>query len=61
MVHNIDGIYLISASQVWRPGAFESEQAARLGQRLDDAVIQGLQDSVNPGGVITLEMVQAHV
>jgi len=42
-----DGTCTISADRVWRPGVFESEKAARMGQRLLDEEIQELQDEVN--------------
>jgi hypothetical protein len=42
-----DGAFVISAYQCWRPGVFESEKAARMGQRLLDEEICALQDAVN--------------
>lgn len=50
--------YSISSHQVWRPGVYDSERAARYAFRFDDGVLQALQDSVNPGGVITFEMLR---
>jgi hypothetical protein len=58
MLHkNTDGTILISASQVWRPGRYESEKVARKAQRLDDSILQSLQDAANLRGdeVITNE------
>lgn len=46
-----DGGYAISTGRMgtgcWRPGIFESAEAARLGLKLPDAEIQALQDIVN--------------
>jgi hypothetical protein len=50
--------YQISSHQVWLPGVYDSERAARYACRFKDADLQALQDSVNPDGVITFEMLQ---
>ena len=57
-IHKVDNHYVISSRQVWMPGAYESERAARYAFRFTDAELQALQDSVNPGGVITFVMLQ---
>ena len=66
MIHkHKDGSCSISADQVWRPGIFESEKAARMGQRLLDEEISALQNIVNEREadpakrVITEEMIRA--
>lgn len=53
-----DGTYAISSRHVWRPGIYESERAARYAYRFSDEELQALQDSVNPGGVITFAMLR---
>lgn len=58
-VHKADDFYLISDRDVWRPGLYATIEAAQLALQIeDDEVLRSLQDSVNPGGVIALEMVQ---
>lgn len=42
----------------WMPGIYDSEEAARYAGEFGDEVLQALQDSVNPGGVITYAMLQ---
>jgi len=66
MIHkHEDGSCSISADQCWRPGVFESEKAARMGQRLLDEEINALQDAVNAREadpakrLITEEMIRA--
>jgi hypothetical protein len=59
-IHRIrEGQYGISSHHCWRPGCFESERAAKYAFRFPDEILQRLQDSVNPSGVITFEMLQA--
>jgi len=62
-IHRIDAdgevSYVISSRSVWLPGVYASERAARYAFRFSNATLQALQDSVNPGGVITFEMLQA--
>lgn len=53
-----DGLYVISSHMVWRPGVYDSERAARYAFRFNDSDLQSLQQSVNPGGVITFEMLK---
>ena len=53
-----DGVFAISSHQVWRPGAYEDERAARFAFRFGDETLQKLQDAANAragatGGVIT--------
>jgi hypothetical protein len=58
-VHRIeDNVYVISSNEVWRPGAYESRDAAITALSFPDEVLQKLQDSVNPNGVITIEMLK---
>lgn len=56
--HATDLEYQISSHDVWRPGVYDSERAARYAFRFDDGDLQALQDSVNPGGIITFEMLR---
>lgn len=39
--------YQISSYQVWRPGVYDSERAARYAFRFYDEDLQALQDSIN--------------
>jgi hypothetical protein len=55
---NDDGNFVISAYQCWRPGCYESERAAKYAFRFSDKELKELQESVNPNGVITFEMLQ---
>jgi hypothetical protein len=49
--------YLISwDSGGWMPGIYDSEKAAQYAGEFSDDILQSLQDSVNPDGVITYEM-----
>jgi len=59
MIVPVDNHYVISSRGAWRPGAYDTQRAARYAQRLSDEQLQRLQDSVNPDGVITFEMLQA--
>ncbi len=54
-----NGHYVISSHHVWVPGSYDSERAAKYAFRFTDEVLRGLQESVNPGGVITFEMLQS--
>ncbi len=59
MIQKIDdSCYVISSHHAWLPGAYESERAARYAFRFSHEQLQKLQDSVNPGGIITLEMLK---
>ena len=58
MIYKVKDHYVISSSHVWMPGAYDSERAAKYAFRFPDKVLRRLQDSVNPGGVITYEMLQ---
>lgn len=60
MITRVGDGYVISANRCWRPGAFATERAARMGQRRSDEQLQRLQDAVNPGGVITEAMLRAN-
>ena len=59
MIHKIDAGYVISSRGTWLPGCYESEQAARYAFKFSTATLQLLQNSVNPGGVITFAMLQS--
>ncbi len=52
-------IYCISSHRCWMPGCYDSERAAKYAFRFKDEDLRKLQDSVNPDGVITFEMLQA--
>ena len=58
MIHGVNGYFVISSHEVWLPGVYESERAARYAFRFSDARLQALQGSVNPGGIITYKMLQ---
>lgn len=50
--------FVISSNEVWLPGSYESRKAANYAFRFSCGVLQKLQDSVNPGGTITFQMLQ---
>jgi len=50
--------WCISECQCWLPGVYDSEEAARLAFSLDDGVLLSLQESVNPGGMINIDMIK---
>lgn len=58
MIHKVDPGWVISSGGTWLPGCYDSERAARYAFRFKDAELQRLQDSVNPGGIITFDMLQ---
>jgi len=56
MIHRIEeGVYVISAHNVWRPGAYDSKATARKAIRRKDAELAVLQSSKKVGCVITSE------
>ncbi len=57
-IHQVDDVFCISSHQCWLPGTYESERAANYAFRFPDEVLTELQESVNPGGIITFEMLQ---
>lgn len=58
-VHPVGDNYAISDQGVWLPGSYATFEAGRLALTVkDDKILQELQDSVNPGGTITLEMLR---
>jgi hypothetical protein len=50
--------YVISSYQVWRPGCYDTRKTANYAFRFTDEVLSELQESVNPGGTITYEMLK---
>jgi len=58
MIQQVNGGYVISSRHQWLPGQYADERAARYAFKFDYAVLQSLQDKVNPGGIITFEMLQ---
>lgn len=50
-----DGNYVAASRQVWIPGVYDSERTAKYAFRFADRQLQALQDSLNPGGVITMD------
>ena len=50
--------YQISSHQVWRPGVYDSERAARYAFRFTDEALDALQDRIGPDGVVSFEMLQ---
>lgn len=47
MIHQVGDVFVISSRELWLPGAYESERAARYAFRFPDAVLQKLQDEAN--------------
>ena len=58
MIYEVNDVFVISSQQQWIVGAYESRRAANYAFRFPEEVLSKLQDSVNPGGVITFEMLQ---
>lgn len=63
MIHYVNGHYVISAYEVWVPGAYESERAARYAFRFTNEELTAAQDEANAraggvGGVITFEQLR---
>jgi hypothetical protein len=63
-IKRADNEWVISACEVWRPGVYESERAARYAFRFTDGELTAAQAEANarhggPGGVITFEQLQA--
>lgn len=52
------GIFAIVQHEQWLPGLYDTEDAAKLAYEVDEAVLIQLQESVNPDGAITLEMLR---
>lgn len=42
MIHKAKDVYVISSYDVWRPGAYDSERAARYAFRFDDEELEAL-------------------
>lgn len=57
-IHRVENNYVISSHGYWLPGSYESAAAAIYAFRFTDEILQALQDTVNPGGVITFEMLK---
>jgi len=57
-IHKIDGVFLISAYGIWKPGCYADERAAKYAYRFCDQDLNNLQNGVNPGGIITFKMLQ---
>lgn len=57
-IYKTEDRYVISSNQVWLPGSYESERAAKYAFRFPNRILYELQESVNPGGVITFAMLQ---
>ena len=59
MIYEVNGHYAISSGHMWLPGCYESKEAAHYAFQFDDQTLQDLQDSVNPGGIISMSMLKA--
>lgn len=56
MIHKIDtDTYVISDCDVWRPGSFATEEAAKIGETLTD---ERLTELMKPGNPLTVEDLQ---
>jgi hypothetical protein len=63
VIFKVDGGYVISSNNVWLPGSYESERAAKYAFKFSSRVLQRLQDKANEraggeGGVITFADLQ---
>lgn len=52
-IYHVEGGFVMSEGGVWRTGFFDTEATAILATELPDEVLQRLQESKNPGGIIT--------
>lgn len=59
MISEVNGHYVISSGHMWLPGCYETAGVARYAYQFPDEVLRDLQESVNPGGIITLAMLKA--
>lgn len=62
-IKRVGNEWVISACEVWRPGVYESERAARYAFRFTDGELTAAQAEANarhggPGGVITFEQLR---
>jgi hypothetical protein len=57
MIHKVDDGYVISSHQVWLPGSYADERAAKYAFRFPDEELQKLQNEIAPER-ITFEMLQ---
>lgn len=55
-VYKVEEVYVISSHEVWLPGCYESERAAKYAFRFSYEDLYNLQESVNPNGIITYQM-----
>ena len=58
MIYEINGHYVISSGHMWLPGCYESRATAQYAFQFQDEVLASLQESINPGGIITLAMLR---
>lgn len=59
MIYKVECGYVISSGHRWLPGVFEDEKSARYAFQFPDEILKRLQESVNPGGIITSAMLKA--
>ena len=59
MIHEVNGHYVISSGHMWLPGRYEDKQTAHYAFQFDDLTLRDLQESVNPGGIVTMAMLKA--
>lgn len=57
-IHKVDRVFVISSYDTWRPGCYENERTAKYAFKFCDQDLSDLQNSVNPGGIITFKMLQ---
>lgn len=58
MIHKVGNEFVISAYGSWRPGAYDSERAARYAFRFSDEALQSIQDGLK-GGSISFETLKS--
>lgn len=49
MIHKVEGVFVISSHEVWLPGHYADERAAKYAFRLPTKALQELQDGKNAG------------
>ena len=58
MIYEVNGHYVISSGHMWLPGCYENRATAQYAFQFQDEVLASLQESINPGGIITLAMLK---
>ena len=58
VIREVNGHYVISSGHMWLPGCYEDKRTAQYAFQFDDCTLRDLQESINPGGIITMAMLK---